>query len=393
MLDITIRINAIIAYLFLGPIILLAKNDTPLADSFVRWHAKRASIIIFSGILAYICYRLIHSFLVFWVFGISFDNIVLSIIVSWTFLALIAWAYQAYNGVLASEFTWKSFSLPKSTIYEWEYSDESKIRIIASFIPFFWIIVANFYPMNETLIWRKIGTIVSFFLLTSILFFSGTTTTLTLIITVVYIWLLVVTTVQLFGFSRFFHFEFYDRIPSYLELDAHFKASIITMLDFCRIAFGKEKNSDYQTRYSRYLSMNMRTEKVETVYFMPKWLIAIPFVNIITLPSIRQSKYREYLPFILQWLFITLFMIIIIYFYWWESQMGIYLLFPIITLIVESKDNILVRAPLTSFIVDLYILFSMSKSKVAEIKANREEKVSYSYETKIDSLEEKSPNL
>lgn len=36
MLDITIRINAIIAYLFLGPIILLAKKDTPLGDSFVR---------------------------------------------------------------------------------------------------------------------------------------------------------------------------------------------------------------------------------------------------------------------------------------------------------------------------------------------------------------------
>jgi hypothetical protein len=392
MLDITIRINAIIAYLFLGPIILLAKKDTPLGDSFVRWHAKRASIIILIGIIAFFCYRFMHSFLVFWVFGVTFDVIVLTLIVSWTFLALIAWAYQAYNGVLANEFSLKSFSLPNSTTHEWDYSDESKIRIIASFIPLFWIIVANLYPMNETLIWRKIGSLVTFLLLTSILFFSGTTSTLTLIITVIYIWLLVVTTVQLFGFSRFFRFEFYDKIPSYLELDAHFKASIITILDFCRIAFGKEKNSDYQTRYSRYLAMNMRTENAETSYFMPKWLIAIPFVNLITIPSLRQPKYREYLPFILQWLLITLLMSSIIYFYWLESQMGLYLLFPIITLIMESKENILARGPLTSFVVDLCILFSMSQSKIAEIKMKWEEKASFTYETKIDNGEEQTKN-
>ncbi len=34
--DISTRINALIAYLFLGPIMLLAKRDTPLGDSYVR---------------------------------------------------------------------------------------------------------------------------------------------------------------------------------------------------------------------------------------------------------------------------------------------------------------------------------------------------------------------
>ncbi len=385
MIDISIRINAIIAYLFLGPIILLAKKDTPLADSFVRWHAKRASIIIILGIFAFILYRVIHGLLVFGVFGVSFDVIILGLIVSITLLALMAWAYQAYNGISASELNWRSFTLRVTSTYEWAYSDESKIRIIASFIPFFWIIVAHLYPMNECIIWRKMGTLTTFLLLTNIIFFSGTTTTLTLIITILYIWLIVVTAVQLFAFSRFQNFVFYDKIPSFLELDAHIKAIIVSVFDFLRIAFGKDKSTDYSGRYSYFLAINMKTKYDITPYFMPKWLIAIPFINLICIPSLWQAKYREYLVFILQWLFITICMITIIYFYGRETQLGLYLLFPIITLMIESKENILARAPLTSFIVDLYILFSMSQSKIAEIKTNGEEKIGFTYEVQDEN--------
>lgn len=80
-------------------------------------------------------------------------------------------------------------------------------------------------------------------------------------------------------------------------------------------------------------------------------------------------------------------MIIIIYFYGRESQLGLYLLFPMITLMIESKENILARAPLTSFIVDLYMLFSMSQSKIAEIKTNGEEKVGFKYQVPDENSE------
>jgi hypothetical protein len=39
--------------------------------------------------------------------------------------------------------------------------------------------------------------------------------------------------------------------------------------------------------------------------------------------------------------------------------MGLYLLFPIIALIVESRVNIATRAPITSIAVDLYGLFGL----------------------------------
>ena len=87
--DISTRINALIAYLFLGPIMLLAKGGTPLADPYVRGHARRASLIIMIGAIVFALYRSIHGYLAFGIFGISIDLIIVSAIVSITLLALI----------------------------------------------------------------------------------------------------------------------------------------------------------------------------------------------------------------------------------------------------------------------------------------------------------------
>ena len=50
----TTRINALICYFFLGPFILLSREGTPLADPFVKGHAKKSSIflVIFAIIIA-----------------------------------------------------------------------------------------------------------------------------------------------------------------------------------------------------------------------------------------------------------------------------------------------------------------------------------------------------
>ena len=118
------------------------------------------------------------------------------------------------------------------------YSEEDRVRIIASYIPWISIIIASRYPRRETAIGRKVGNLFALLILTSIVFLSGTTTTLTLILTIAYIGLIVVTTVQLFGFSRFLDFSFYNLIPTYSELDARIKAGVISVYDFFRVAFG-----------------------------------------------------------------------------------------------------------------------------------------------------------
>lgn len=380
--DISTRINALIAYLFLGPIMLLAKNGTPLADPYVRWHAKRASLIIVIGALVFVFYRSLHSYLSFGIFGISIDIIIATSIVSITLLALIVGAYQAYHGLSASETSWRSVTLPASSLTEWIYSDEDLIRIISSFIPFVGIIIASQYPRRETIIGRKVGSLFAIVILTSIVFLSGSTTTLTLISTLSYIGLIVATAVQLFAFSRFLEFSLYSYIPTYTELDAHIKSAILAGIDFCRIAFGGVVGSTYQEKYQKILSNNQISKQPNISYFAPTWIVWIPGINLITLTSLWQSKYREYAPLILQWLALTIITIVIIWVYGISSQMGLYLLFPIITLIVGSRENLNTRSPITSIAVDIYSLFTRGQAKVAEIKKNGEEKVGYSYEVK-----------
>jgi hypothetical protein len=133
--------------------------------------------------------------------------------------------------------------------------------------------IAAFSPRRETLIGRKVGSLFILLILTSIIFLSGTTTTLTLILTLVYIGLIVATTVQLFGFSRFLEFSLYRYIPTYTELDAHIKTSMISAYEFCRIAFGGQKRTDYQTQYTQILSDNTVIKTPTTPYFAPVWII------------------------------------------------------------------------------------------------------------------------
>jgi hypothetical protein len=380
--DLSTRINALIAYLFLGPIMLLARPGTPLTDPYVRGHAKKASLIIVLGGLAFSLYRSLHGYLAFGIFGISLDLLVVSAIVSITLLLLIVWAYRAYHGVGASISSYWSLWLSQSTLTDWSYSEEDRIRIIASFVPWVGIIIESIHPSRETLIWRKVGSFFAFITLTTLVFLSGTTTTLMFILTTWYIALIVVTGVQLFVSSRFLEFSLYTKIPTYTELDAHIKAGVLTGYDYCRVAFGGAKVSNYEEIYQSIISNTSTLQHSNILYPLPLWIIWLPIANLITLPSLWQVKYREYTPLILQWLTLTSLTIIIIWFYGANSQMGLYLLFPIIALIVGSRDEINTRAPLTSIVVDIYSLCTRGQAKISEVKANGEEKVGYSYEVK-----------
>ncbi len=71
------RINATISYFFLGPIFLLARGGSPLADPYVRTHAKRSSFIMMFGCLGYAAYFLLKPLLTWTPFGLSLSTIVL----------------------------------------------------------------------------------------------------------------------------------------------------------------------------------------------------------------------------------------------------------------------------------------------------------------------------
>lgn len=91
------RINAVISYFFLGPIFLLAKSGTPLAETYVRNHAKKASkIILFSFIVFLVYVFLVRNFLNLSILGVSLDTIFLIAIIGGCLGFLIRGAYGAY---------------------------------------------------------------------------------------------------------------------------------------------------------------------------------------------------------------------------------------------------------------------------------------------------------
>ena len=98
MYDEQTRINATISYLFLGPIFLLAKKDTPLAEKYVQDHAKRASILILASIVAYGIFFFVQDFLYISFFGISLASLIAGLLVTAILAVLLHGAYYAFTG-------------------------------------------------------------------------------------------------------------------------------------------------------------------------------------------------------------------------------------------------------------------------------------------------------
>lgn len=93
------RINAMISYFFLGPLFLLAKSGTPLAEGYVKGHARNASKII----LTFGCISILYFFLKSWInfsipgLGIHIHTILLATIVTVCLVFLMRGAYGAYK--------------------------------------------------------------------------------------------------------------------------------------------------------------------------------------------------------------------------------------------------------------------------------------------------------
>ena len=109
------RINAMIAYFFLGPIFLAVPRDTPIGEPYVRGHAKRASMIMVIGVVILLVYLFLLKPL--FDFGLPFGISMHSVILTGYMLVLTGYlihgAYRAYHGIDASAV--ESISLSAST--------------------------------------------------------------------------------------------------------------------------------------------------------------------------------------------------------------------------------------------------------------------------------------
>lgn len=190
------------------------------------------------------------------------------------------------------------------------------------------------------------------------MFYGGSVSTLVFAITILSIVLFIVTAVYLFMYDVFLSLGFYAYIPTYASIEAHIAASIISLYDFFRVAFGGAKHGNYADVYGQKLKLYETVIAPTAPYILPSWLIAIPGLNLLTLPSLMSEGARPYRGLIAQGLIVTLITALVIWLYGTGSSLGLYLLFPLCTLLAYRDTDLLTRAPLTSPIVSLMSLWS-----------------------------------
>lgn len=368
-----------IAYFFLGPLFLIVPKDTPFGEEYVRRHAKRASAIMGASIAVIGIYLFFLKPLVdFQFFSISLHSVILTVMMTVLSLVLIHGAYRAYHGVDASTIRTLSLDIENEHI-SGGYTEEDKIRILASFIPFVGIFIAKKYPAEPYITGRKVGGALAFILITLIVFYGGAVSTLVFALTILAVVGFIITAVYLFLHGEFLSLGIYRYIPTYASIEAHIVTNLISLINFFRVAFGGEKHGNYVSIYTEKKSLYETKLAPINPYILPTSFIGIPLVNLITLPSLTMSRTREYRPLVLQWLVMTIALALIVWQYGFQSSMALYLLFPALTLIAYAKENTLTRAPLTSWIVSLSTLLSRSQEQVQKMWEKKEE-VSFTYE-------------
>lgn len=379
------RINAVISYFFLGPFILFAKKDTPLGESYVQAHARESSKIIGVMALLVVWYFLIRDFINFGIpgLGISFSTLVIAGIVGASLFYLARWAYLAYLWNSPWEkYQWamKQFSnIEVSWVYTVQ-SEEEKSRILASMIPFLGIWITKKYNLPVMVKGRVVGSLFAFLYILS-LFFSSEVGFIPTIILILGIVLFVVEGIYLFLYNSFVSWNILDKIPTYLEIESHIKASIRSIIGFFQVSFGKEKTWSYREHYANYLQDSQKNDVHSEKYFMPAWLIGLPFWNVFALPSLFIKKYQSYHTTILEWLIITW---LFCFFFFWRKEFSspylLLLLFPIVHILVFASQEKNIHTPWIGLITGLFRLAKGAHTTLKDSTTIAAEKFTYPQE-------------
>lgn len=385
------RINAIISYFFLGPFFLLAKKETPLWDAYVQRHARKATKIIAVMWFFFVIYFSLRDYLDFWILWISLNSVLLAIIVWVNLFFLARWAYNAYLGNVPGDLN--TNNLPqihlqlagRNTVEK----EEDKIRIVASMVPFFGIWVAHKYnnPLMDRA--RNIWSCIAFFYIISQII-SSNVGFLSFVILITGILLFVIEAIYLFIFGSFVTWNILDKIPNYREIEAHIRASITSIIEFILVSFGKEKKWTYIQYYNDNIIQDEVSVGTVEKYFMPIWLIALPFWNIFCIPSLLIERYKLYRTLIIQGLIITL---IFAYFYFWRKEFAspylLLLLFPIVHIFTYGADNPKTSSPWIGLCIRILHFAKLTQRKI--IASGEKSETSFRYEPTSATASEYTP--
>ena len=163
-------------------------------------------------------------------------------------------------------------------------------------------------------------------------------------------------------------------------MEAHFFATVKYAKEFFRVAFGSEHTITYRELLELEKNQHHTIYTTEEKYFMPLWLIAIPGINLITIPSLFQARFASYRFLIIQGCILTILTITIGY-NSINSPHLLLLLFPIAHLIAYSKEHIATSSPIIGTIARFLGLGTSLKQEVQKLHDETAE-VRYTYEEK-----------
>lgn len=376
------RINAVISYFFLGPLFLLAKKGTPLAEQSVQMHAKKSSkIILITLIFLFLYFFLLKNLLNINFLGIQLDTILLTLIIGGCLYLLLRGAYYAYTWAIATPEQIEKNSqitLPSAHTYTVE-TEEEKVHLLAGMIPFLWIWLSKKYPSEIMTHSRILGSFFTFFSLASFSL-GGSESFIPFFIIGSYILLFVIEWVSLFLQGQFLIIKPFTRIPAYSDIEAFILASLRSIWEFFRIVFWGNARTTFSTLLHEESEKNKIITPIEIPYFMPIGSVWIPFWNIFTLPSLFLEKYREYRNLIVQWLLITMIVAYVgIYLRDFWSPILSLLLFPIIHHLIFSASNTSTHSPGIGTIVEI-LRRSIAIFHQVKKKESPKEEAKYTYE-------------
>lgn len=368
------RINAAISYFFLGPFFLLSKKNSPFWEKFVQQHSKKATIIIFFMIITLSGIWIFRDILKYWIIGFDLYQIIFSVALIFFFLLLIKWSYQAFEWIEAwkilsfSEIKWKNLE-------EKKFTEEEKIRIFMSFLPFVGDFLQKKYNINEIKTISKVSNFLLFLLFSS-WYFGWNVNIFSSIIIIFWIIIAISTLVNLISSSKFLNLKFYSKVPSYHEFKAFLISILIMTKEYILVAFGKEKKNNLKQVFQDFYQKYSETKNINQKLPIYAKIVAIPVINLIFLPILFQKKYQEHKWNILQAIFLTILFVII---FWFKKWYLLYFLsFAIVDLFLEADKNTNINAPIVSIIKGILTKSKNTIEKINELNNFEEtEKINF----------------
>lgn len=293
---------------------------------------------------------------------------------------LMRWAYSAYRwdeSLISLDTIEHVFQM--SSHWASVNDEEEKVRTLASMIPLVGIWIAARYPSTPTLRGRIVGSALFFMYIIS-LWLTWAESLLSFLILIAAILLFVVKGVYIFLYDRSIEFDLFEKLPSYDQVHSAIIASVESLFEFFRIAFGGHDRVSWMTFFERE---NTREdgERIEESYFMPPNLLGIPFFNLFGLPSLFIEQYRPYRKLVLEWLMITLLWVYVFFFlHSYSHPLLLLSLFPIVHILVSGASEKGEQTPWLSLITRVLENFGSLSTELQNAQKQSKEE-SYTYKT------------